>query len=36
MAPEAFAEALKADYQRYGAFVQRTSFRDIYEKASGR
>ncbi|NML43584.1 extra-cytoplasmic solute receptor [Ramlibacter sp. G-1-2-2] len=36
MAPEAFAEALKADWQRYGAFVQRTNFREIYEKASGR
>jgi tripartite-type tricarboxylate transporter receptor subunit TctC len=32
---DAFAEMVKADHQRYQGFIQRTNFREIYEKAGG-
>ena len=33
--PEVFADMVRADYKRYGAMVERTRFREIYEKSSG-
>ncbi|HYF19612.1 MAG TPA: tripartite tricarboxylate transporter substrate-binding protein [Ramlibacter sp.] len=31
-----FAEMVRADHQRYQGFVQRTNFREIYERAQGK
>ena len=33
--PEAFAEQVRSDYRRYAALVERTRFREIYEKSTG-
>ncbi len=32
---EAFAEMVKTDHARYQSFIQKTNFREIYEKAGG-
>jgi len=32
---DAFAAMVKADWQRYERFIERTKFREIYEKAQG-
>ncbi len=33
--PEVFAELVRADYRRYGVLVERTRFRETFEKSSG-
>jgi len=33
--PEVFAELVRADYRRYGVLVERTHFRETFEKSSG-
>lgn len=33
---EQFAEMVRTDHQRYQGFIQRTSFREIYERAQGK
>ena len=33
--PEVFAEMVRADYRRYGVLVERTRFRETFEKSSG-
>ena len=35
VSPEVFAEMVRSDYRRYGALVERTRFREIFEKSSG-
>jgi len=33
--PEAFVEMVRADYRRYGSLVERTRFKEAFEKAGG-
>jgi tripartite-type tricarboxylate transporter receptor subunit TctC len=33
--PEVFAEMVRADHRRYGVLVERTRFREVFEKSSG-
>jgi len=34
--PEQFAEIVRADHRRYGSLVERTKFREIFEKSQGK
>lgn len=35
VSPEIFADMVRADHKRYGGLVERTRFREIFEKAAG-
>ncbi|MCC6473976.1 MAG: twin-arginine translocation pathway signal protein [Burkholderiales bacterium] len=35
VSPEVFAETLKADYQRYGGLIERTRFKEAFDRARG-